>query len=219
MRAAAHFFFFLFHPLFIVTYMTLILLWTNPFAFGWRHVDEAGTLLLIIAMTTITLPAIAVLMMKMLGWVSSFSLEDQHERVGPYIVGGIMYLSLYLHLTRAESFPVSLRIGVLGTIMGLWACFFINNFTKVSVHAAGMGGLVAMVALTKLIFGYDEAQIGLFGGTNLIVPVDILLYGSILMAGAVCTSRLILKAHVIKEVYGGFIVGIASILVAYMILV
>jgi membrane-associated phospholipid phosphatase len=82
-----------------------------------------------------------------------------------------------------------------------------------------MGGLVAMVALTKLIFGYDEAQIGLFGGANLIVPVDILLYGSILMAGAVCTSRLILKAHVIKEVYGGFVVGITSILVAYVILV
>ncbi len=217
-RPVAHFFSVVFHPLFIVTYMTLILLWTNPFAFGWRHVTEAGTLLIIIGMTTITLPAIAVFMMKMLGWVSSFSLENQHERIGPYIVGGIMYLSLYLHLTRAESFPVSLRIAVLGTIMGLWACFFINNFTKVSVHAAGMGGLVAMVALTKLVFGYSEAQIGLFGGYNLIVPVDILLYGSIIMAGAVGTSRLILKAHVLREVYSGFVVGVVSIFAAYYIL-
>jgi hypothetical protein len=218
MRAGAHFFSIVFHPLFIVTYMSLILLWTNPFAFGYRHVAEANTLLIIIVMTTVTLPAIAVLMMKMLGWVSSFSLEDQHERIGPYIVAGIMYLSLYLHLTRAESFPVSLRIAVLGTIMGLWSCFFINNFTKVSVHAAGMGGLVAMVALTKLTFGYNQAHIGLFGGANLVVPVDTLLYGSIIMAGAVCTSRLILKAHILKEVYLGFIVGLVSIAVAYFIL-
>lgn len=218
MRAAAHFFSIVFHPLFIVTYMSLVLLWTNPFAFGWRHVAEADTLLIIIVMTTITLPAIAVLMMKMLGWVSTFSLEDQHERIGPYIVAGIMYLSLYLHLTRAESFPVSLRIAVLGTLMGLWTCFFINNFTKVSVHAAGMGGLVAMVALTKLTFGYDQAQIGLVGGANLVVPVDGLLYGSIIVSGAVCTSRLILKAHVIKEVYLGFLVGVVSIGVAYFIL-
>jgi hypothetical protein len=103
-------------------------------------------------------------------------------------------------------------------LLGLWTCFFINNFTKVSVHAAGMGGLVAMVALTKLTFGYDQAQIGLVGGSNLVVPVDSLLYGSVIMAGAVCTSRLILKAHVIKEVYMGFLVGIVSISVAYYIL-
>lgn len=218
MRGAAHFFSIVFHPLLIVTYMSLVLLWTNPFSFGYRHVAEANVLLIIIVMTTITLPAIAVLMMKMLGWVSTFSLEDQHERIGPYIVAGIMYLSLYLHLSRAETFPVSLRIAVLGTIMGLWCCFFINNFTKVSVHAAGMGGLVAMIALTKLIFGYDQAQIGLVGGANMVVPIDTLLYGSIAMAGAVCTSRLILKAHVLKEVYLGFVVGLVSIAVAYFIL-
>jgi hypothetical protein len=218
MKAAAHFFSILFHPLFILTYMALVLLWTNPFSFGWRHVAEANTLLIIIVMTSITLPAIAVLMMKMLGWVQSFRMETQHERIGPYIVAGIMYLSLYLHLTKAESFPVSLRIAVLGSLIALWACFFINNFTKVSVHAAGMGGLVAIVALTKLTFGYSQAQIGLIGGANLVLPMDSILYGTILMAGLVCTSRLILKAHVIKDVYSGFLIGLGSIVTAYFIL-
>jgi len=218
MKAAAHFFSIVFHPLFIVTYMALVLLWTNPFSFGWRHVSEANTLLIIIVMTTITLPAIAILMMKALGWVNSFNLDTQHERIGPYIVAGIMYLSLYLHLTRAESFPVSLRIAVLGTLIGLWTCFFINNFTKVSVHAAGVGGLVAMVALTKQTFGYNDAQIGLVNGINLVVPIDALLYGSIIIAGAVCTSRLILKAHEPKDVYAGVIIGLGSIMLAYFIL-
>src|SRR6187200_2037604 len=124
MRAVAQFFSFLFHPLFILTYMSLVLLWTNPFSFGWRHVSEANTLLIIIVMTTITLPLIAIVMMKMLGWIDSFYLLTQHERIGPYIVAGIMYLSLYLHLTRAESFPVSIRVAVLGTLLGLWTCFF-----------------------------------------------------------------------------------------------
>lgn len=215
MKAAAHFFSIVFHPLLILTYITLLLLWTNPFAFGWRHVSESGTLMIIIIMTTVTLPGIAVLMMKMLGWVSSFSLEDQKERIGPYIAAGIMYLSLYLHISKADNFPVSLRIAVLGTLIGLWSCFFINNFTKVSVHAAGMGGLMTMVVLIKLIFGYDQAQIGLFGGYNLSLPVDVLLYASIILTGIVCTSRLILKAHVIKDVYLGIFVGIASIGVAY----
>jgi len=218
MKAVANFFSIVFHPLLIVTYMSLVLLWTNPFSFGWRHVSEANTLLIIIVMTTITLPLIAIVMMKMLGWIDSFYLLTQHERIGPYIVAGIMYLSLYLHLTRAESFPISIRVAVLGTLLGLWTCFFINNFTKISVHAAGVGGLVMLVALTKQIFGYNDAQIGLVGGVNLVMPIDGLLYGTIIIAGAVCTSRLILKAHEIKDVYAGFFVGMASILVAYFIL-
>ena len=218
MRAVAHFFSIVFHPLFILTYMSLLLLWTNPFSFGWRHVSESGTLMIIIIMTTVTLPGIAVLMMKMLGWITSFSLEDQKERIGPYIAAGIMYLSLYLHISKAESFPVSLKIAVLGTLVGLWTCFFINNFTKVSVHAAGMGGLLAMVVLVKTTFGYDQAQIGLWSGMNLSVSVNTLMYVTIVLTGIVCTSRLILKAHVLKDVYLGILVGILSIGGAYYFL-
>lgn len=218
MRAVAHFFSIVFHPLLILTYVSLLLLWTNPFAFGWRSASESGALMIIIIMTTVTLPGIAVLMMKMLGWVSSFNLEDQKERIGPYVAAGILYLSLYLHLTRSEVFPVSLRIAVLGTLIGLWSCFFINNFTKVSVHAAGMGGLLSMVVLIKLAFGYQTARIDGFGGYQLSVPVDVILYITIICTGMVCTSRLILKAHKVKEVYLGLVVGIVSITAAYLIL-
>jgi len=217
MKAVANIFSYLFHPLLILTYMTLVLLWTNPFSFGLRHVAEADTLLIIIVMTTITLPAIAVVMMKMLGWIKTFRMETHHERIGPYIVAGIMYLSLYLHVSKAE-FPTSLRVATLGVLIVLWVCFFLNNFIKVSAHAAGMGGLVAIVALTKLKFGYEEAQIGIPGGVNLVLSIDYLLYGVIILAGFVCTSRLILKAHEPKEVYLGFIIGILGITIAYFIL-
>ena len=218
MRIAAQVLSIIFHPLLILFYMALVLLWTNPFSFGWRHVAEADTLLIIIGMTSITLPALSVVMMKALGWVQSYHLETKHERIGPFIVAGIMYLSLYLHITRADAFPLSLRVAVLGTLLALWICFFINNFSKVSVHAAGMGGLVALICLTKLFFGYDHAQIGLVSGVNLVLPINALLYGSIVIAGAVCTARLILKAHHLREVYVGFTIGVISILLAFFIL-
>lgn len=218
MKTVARVFSFVFHPLFVLTYMTLILLWTNPFSFGWRHVAEADTLLIIMIMTTITLPGLAVLMMKMLGWVDTFELKTQAERIGPFLVAGVMYLSLYLHVTHAETFPVSLRIAVLGTLISLWGCFFINSIIKISLHATGTGGLVAIALLTKWIFGYDEAQIGLPGGANLVVPVNILLYIIILIAGIVCTSRLIVKAHERRDIYAGFILGFASIMISWLIL-
>jgi hypothetical protein len=218
MKTVARAFSFIFHPLFVLTYMTLILLWTNPFSFGWRHVAEADTLLIIMIMTTITLPGIAVLMMKMLGWVDTFELKTQAERIGPFLVAGVMYLSLYLHVTHAETFPVSLRIAVLGTLISLWGCFFINSIMKISLHATGMGGLVAIGLLTKWVFGYDEAQIGLIGGANLVVPVNILVYVTILIAGIVCTSRLMLRAHERRDIYAGFILGFASIMISWMIL-
>jgi membrane-associated phospholipid phosphatase len=218
MRIAAQVISIVFHPLLILFYMSLVLLWTNPFSFGWRHVAEADTLLIIIGMTSITLPALAVIMMKALGWVDTYQLDSKHERIGPYIVAGIMYLSLYLHITRADTFPLSLRVAVLGTLIALWVCFFINNFSKVSSHAAGVGGLVALISLTKLFFGYDHAQIGLVSGVNLVLPINALLYGSIVIAGVVCTARLILKAHHVKEVYTGFVIGVLSIVVAYFVL-
>lgn len=218
MKTAARIISVVFHPLFVLTYMTLILLWTNPFSFGWRHVAEADTLLIIIVMTTITLPLISVFMMKALGWVKSFELETQSERIGPFLVAGVMYLSLYLHLTRAESFPVSLRVAVLGTLISLWACFFINALMKVSLHAAAMGGLVAMVMLTRLVFGYSEAQIGLIGGINLVIPVNAIVYATLLIAGVVCTSRLIVKAHERKEIYIGFVLGFLCIMAAWIAL-
>ena len=217
MKSVAHIFSYLFHPLLILTYMTLVLLWTNPFSFGFRHVAEADTLLIIVFMTTITLPAIAVVMMKMLGWVQTLRMETRHERIGPYIVSGIMYMTLYLHVSKAE-FPTSLRVASLGVLICLWICFFINNFLKVSVHAAGMGGLVAIVALTKLKFGYEAAQIGIPGGVNLVLSIDYLLYGTILLAGLVCTSRLLLDAHKPNEVYLGLMIGIFGIITAYGIL-
>jgi hypothetical protein len=218
MRAIANFFSFVFHPLFILTYMVLVLLWTDPYSFGWRHVAEADTLLIIIVMTSITLPATAILMMKLLGWIQDFRLETRHERIGPYIASGIMYLTLYLHVTKAETFPVSLRVVTLGSLLALWTCFFINNFIKISLHAAGVGGLVTLVALTKITFGYSQAQIGVPGGVNVVLPLDYILYFVILIAGMVCTSRMILNAHNLKEVYLGFIVGVASIALAYFIL-
>ncbi len=217
MKAVANIFSYLFHPLLILTYMTLVLLWTNPFSFGLRHVAEADTLLIIVVMTTITLPAIAIVMMKMLGWIQTFRMETRHERIGPYIVAGIMYLTLHLHVTKAE-FPTSLRVVTLGVLIVLWVCFFLNNFIKVSAHAAGMGGLVVLVALTKLKYGYDEAQIGIPGGVNLVLSIDYLLYGVIILAGIVCTSRLFLNAHESKEVYLGLMIGIAGIIIAYFIL-
>ena len=217
MKAVANTFSYVFHPLLILTYMVLVLLWTNPFSFGFRHVAEADTLLLIVIMTTITLPAIAVIMMKMLGWIQTFRMETRHERIGPYIVSGILYLTLYLHVSKAE-FPVSIRVATLGVLIALWICFFLNNFFKVSAHAAGMGGLVAIVTLTKLKFGYDEAQIGIPGGVNLVIPIDYLLYGAIILAGIVCTSRLFLKEHDSREVYTGFIIGLLGIIFAYFIL-
>ncbi|MEO6131011.1 MAG: hypothetical protein ABIQ02_04130 [Saprospiraceae bacterium] len=217
MKAAANLFSIFFHPLLILSYMTLVLLWTNPFSFGYRHVAEADTLLIIVVMTTVTLPVIAVVMMKMLGWIQSFRMETRHERIGPYIVAGILYLSLYLHVTKA-AFPTSIRVATLGVLLVLWACFLINNFMKVSAHAAGMGGLVALVAMTKLKFGYENAQIGFPGGVNLVMDINYILYGVILLAGLVCTSRLLLKAHESKEVYLGFIIGMAGMTVSYFIL-
>lgn len=63
------------------------------------------------------------------------------------------------------------------------------------MHTVGIGGFLAMVIITMV---------------NTSVPLyDLrpILLGVIVLAGLVGTARLVLKAHVPQEIYGGYIVG------------
>jgi len=101
----------------------------------------------------------------------------------------------------------------------LFMAFFFNLFTKISMHALGMGGLLGMTILTMLLFSYNTFTIDLGSFGLLEMSTSALLMIVILLAGIVCTSRLILKAHSLQDLYSGFIIGLACQFIAFQILV
>jgi len=208
----------LFHPLLILTYMLVLMLVAHPYTFGVHHIGEEVPLILLMFFSTVLIPGIAVAMLKMLGLVKSLQLEDRHERIGPYIITSIFYLWLLINFLNNAQIPMEYTAFVLGATIGLFLAFFINIFSKISAHTVGMGGLLAMIMLTMARYQQNILfiDLGPFGVLQMQMVAILML--AILAAGMVGTARLLLQAHSLQEVYGGYLVGFGAQLIAWHIL-
>lgn len=217
MRVIAKFFSFVFHPLILMTYLLVLLLVVNPYVFGVNNIRAQTLLILLTFISTFLLPLISISMMKGLGMIASFKMEDPTDRIGPFIVTGIFYMWMYINFKNNAQIPPILTSLLLGATIGLFMAFFINIFVKISIHTVGMGGMVAAVALLMKAFDFETFSIHLSPLGNIEMSLNALLMITVLLAGIVGTSRLILQAHRPPEVYMGYAVGILSQMIAYNI--
>lgn len=203
-----------FHPMFIMSYALLIILSINPYLFAVQN--EKAIVLLVFSVVTMSLlfPLLATLMMKGLGLISSLEMEDKKERIGPMIVTVIFYTWLYANFNKNSFIPDAFRFFVLGSTISLCLAFVLNTMTKISLHTVGMGGLLMGFILIRYNFTYELFVMNIFG-QDYQIQTNVLLYLIILAAGAVGTARLYLKAHKPDQVYGGYFIGIVSMLIAY----
>ena len=218
LRFLAYFFSVVFHPLLMVTYMLIILLLVNPYLFGVNGGDGGKQLVLLIFLSTFLIPAFAVFMMKALGMIDSLEMKTKSERIGPYIVTGILYMWLFQNILNNPDIPAAYKVFVLGSTIGLFVAFFFNLFTKISMHALGMGGLLGMIIITSLLFSYESFtfHIGNLGAVEMSMSALLMLV--ILLCGIVGTSRLLLNAHNLQDLYSGFIIGMGAQFLALRIM-
>ncbi len=216
LRTTAHLISVLFHPLLMLTYMLLLLLLVNPYQFGVNNVAGQWKLVIMVFLSTFVLPIFAVFLMKSLDMVKSMQLEDRFERIGPYILTGVFYLWMFVNFKGNPLIPKPLVIVMLGSTIALFGAFFFNNFTKISAHAAGMGGLVSMALINTFIFNFDTFTVSLGWLGMYEISTNLVLMATIILAGIVCTARLLLGAHSEKQLYIGFAIGFASQFIALL---
>ncbi len=207
---------FVFHPLLIVTYMLVLLLLINPYLFGVNSIsDRASQLLLLqVFLSTFFIPAFAVAMLRFTGLVKSLEMRTKQERIGPYIITGMFYIWMFRNFLGNGQVPTAFTSFLLGATVGLFIAFFINIFSKISAHAVGMGGLLGMVVITMLLFSYDTFVLNstIFGTVE--VSMMWVLVLTVILAGIVGSSRLLLQAHEPMDLYGGYLVGFAAQFIA-----
>ena len=179
---------YLFHPLLMTTWFTLLLLYTNPFSFAGL---SSGIVIAVVFINTFMFPAISILLMRKLGFIEDLEMPDHKQRIIPLVASIIFYVWAYL-ATRKINFPYMMGVFMMGVLVSLFASFVINVFYKVSLHMVGVSG--ALTAIMLLVF---------------VSPSDLSYYflAMILLTGAVTSARLYLGAHTMKEVYVGFLVG------------
>jgi hypothetical protein len=200
-RFFARFFSILFHPLLISAYIFAFLVYVHPAAF--EGVDPHTKNLRMFSMTlfTILFPGLSLFLAWRLKLIKSLSLENRQDRLVGFIVTMFFYFwASYVFRNLPDTPPVTAHF-VLGTffaVCGAWMC---TIFYKVSLHAVAMGGLIAFF----ILYGRQDAYTS---GLYLTIPI--------LIAGIVCSSRLILGAHNRFEMVTGLLIGMLAQSVAWL---
>ena len=149
----------LFHPLFILSYAYLLLAIFNPFLFGEAKTSRIfsmtsqfgkGLWFINILLFSCIIPFFGLVLMRLLGMVQSIALHTQDERKIPYVMAGIFYMAMVAQNSSNTSLPLEIKIFALGATIALFVAFFINLFTKISIHTVGMGGFLAMIIISVL---------------------------------------------------------------------
>lgn len=195
----AHLISFVFHPLFIPFYITCFLVFIHPYAFA--GVDDKTKMFrtLSVFIETAFFPAFIVLLLKLLGFIKSIHLRTQKERIIPYVAAMFFYFWIFYVIKNIQDQQPLLGIMLLGVFISSVAALMSNIYFKVSMHGIAMGVMVTFFIL--MAFKGDMA-IGLY------------LSSVALIAGLVCTARLLISDHYPFEVYIGFFLGCVSQLLA-----
>lgn len=156
-----------------------------------------ATLLVIVGVCTLLLPALVIMFLRFTGAIQSVSLNEQRDRRVPFIFTGVCYTICYILIRRinipAGFFPYNMIYPLImgGTISVVFA-LLVNTWFKISIHMIGIGGLTGAVIALTLLTG---------------LPLGKLIIVLVALSGLTGFARLQLNAHTPAQVYTGFIAG------------
>lgn len=189
----ARFFSVIFHPIFLPLYVVYFLAFVHPSYFSGFSWADKKQVLFIIALNAVFFPLFSILLLKALGFIDSIFLKTRKDRIIPYIACGIFFFWTYTVFRQQDRYPSIIAAFMLGVFLASSAALIANIYFKISMHAIGMGGLIGIFLII------------LFSNTMLMTwPLSLAL----LIAGIVCTSRLIVSDHQPREIYLGLAVGL-----------
>lgn len=187
----AHWFSALFSPLLMGTYGILLAMVLSYLMYSPFKVKSIVVVTTFVA--TCIMPIICIFILSRIGQISDPSLEKRRERTIPFLLTAMCYagVGIYYHYVNA---PLWLMMFMFGGALALIIMAAINTRWKISAHACGIGGIVAL-----LFFMITSG--------NSVNNIQWLFMLSVFVAGCVCTSRLILNKHTPWQVAAGFALG------------
>ncbi|MDE5840921.1 MAG: phosphatase PAP2 family protein [Muribaculaceae bacterium] len=152
---------------------------------------------LIVFGANFVVPLLLVLLLKKMGMIEDVGLNGRKERLIPYVITIVCLVgtAVFLYMKMAPLWVAMFYAG--GAVAGL-INLIVNFRWKISAHAAGIAGLVAMlIQITK----EGPASAGM---TWWIVV-------SIIIAGLLGSARIWLGRHTLMQVLAGSAVGFLSV--------
>lgn len=185
-----------FQPLFAPS-MGLFLLFSTDSMYGDFPFKYKALLWVLVFMFTYLLPAIFIFILSKLGVVSSIKLENRNERYLPFGMTLISYVAGIFLLYKFNA-PAIVSMIVIGAGVSIVIALSISFFWKISAHMTGIGGLIGSIVVIAL---------------HLQQNYTIMLAVAVLFAGLLGFARLEVKAHSLRQVYAGFMLGFFSVFI------
>ena len=186
------------HPIFHPTWMMIILLLSGITRF--TPGNDLTFLTITLSMTCL-LPALVIVMLKKWHFIESYEMDERDDRLGPLF---IMVLFLFVTFRFFNKMPLfSIYSFYLTTvIVTTILAFIITFFWKISLHALGWGNLTAC----------------LFIMTTVSMRLYLLYFlSSVVISGIVAAARLKLKSHSNAQIYSGFAMGFATVIIIFFL--
>ena len=181
------------HPLFMPLYAFGLLIYTNPYINMMITETSKYFTLGILLVFTIILPILTSVLFKLFGLIDSLYMKTAKERRWPFLLTLIWYYMGIQLLTRIYV-PQSFLLLMIGATSIVGVALVITSRWKISIHMLGIGGVIGAIIGISQRFQFDHS---------------ILLIALILFAGLIGYSRLKTNSHNFRQVYTGFIIGIA----------
>lgn len=182
----------IFHPLLITTYLVLLLGYYFP-SLLMIAPENFKIILVFVFCFTFLLPAVNMLMFKLFGTISSYTLDSRRERIIPFLAISLIYVvTTFLFYNKLRFSPNFNHLILLVTVLVVVSSL-LTLFYKVSIHSLALWGAIGIILpLNKAL---EQSY--------LLWPTVIAL----IIAGLVMSSRLYLNSHTPRQVLVGSLVG------------
>lgn len=191
---------YVFHPLFIPTYVFIFLIKYFPFEFPGITAKLLNLRVISVFWMTAFFPAFAVFLLWRLNFINNIFLRTQKERIIPFFISMFFYWWMFYLSRNFTDQPTVLKFFFFGIFISTAIGVIINNFIKISLHGLAMGG--ALMAIILFALYYHQ---------NLGIAISI----TTMLTGIVASSRFIAGNHTNSEMYIGIGVGAFCQLVGY----
>lgn len=182
-------------PLMMPVYGIMLVFSESLLSYTSFHTKVVFTL--IVFAINVVLPMLLVLVLKKIGVVQDVGLNNRKERSIPYIITIIALLgtAVYVHYKGAPTWLTMFFVG--GALAGV-INFIVNFRWKISAHAAGIAGVVAMLLI---ILKEGVPQPGCY----------VWFIVMIILSGLLGSARVLLGRHTPMQVLCGYTVGFLSV--------
>jgi hypothetical protein len=190
-----------FHPVFIPLY-GLLLIYSSPTLLSFIPARLKWTIFLMVLANNVVLPVSLAAILTMRGAIKTFNARDRNERVVLLTFALLMYTITAILFLRIQV-PNLFRAYFISIAFVTLVTLIITSVYRISLHAAGIGGLLALLVFMIMLYDIRSAW---------------QLVTVILIGGGVMSSRLYLDDHTPTETWTGLFAGAGVMVLTLFIL-